>query len=74
MKWFCQIANLDTRFVDGLPTALIKPLSGSGARGMMVDTMNVFGVDSFLRDFLGFYKAVQILLLCDCSVFWSGRN
>jgi spore maturation protein SpmB len=47
MKWFAQIANLDTRFVDGLPTALIKPLSGSGARGMMVDTMNVFGVDSF---------------------------
>ena len=42
MKWFAQIANLDTRFVDGLPTALIKPLSGSGARGMMVDTMNVF--------------------------------
>ena len=47
MKWFAQIANLDTRFVDGLPTALIKPLSGSGARGMVVDTMNVFGVDSF---------------------------
>ncbi len=37
----------DTRFVDGLPTALIKPLSGSGARGMMVDTMKTFGPDSF---------------------------
>jgi len=37
----------DTRFVDGLPTALIKPLSGSGARGMMVDTMKTFGADSF---------------------------
>ena len=37
----------DTRFVDGLPTALIKPLSGSGARGMMFDTMQTFGVDSF---------------------------
>jgi spore maturation protein SpmA len=37
----------DTRFVDGLPTALIKPLSGSGARGMMFDTMKTFGVDSF---------------------------
>ena len=47
MKYFAQIANLDTRFVDGLPTALIKPLSGSGARGMMVDTMTTFGVDSF---------------------------
>ncbi len=47
MKWVADIANLDTRFVDGLPTALIKPLSGSGARGMMVDTMATFGADSF---------------------------
>lgn len=37
----------DTRFVDGLPTALIKPVSGSGARGMMLDTMKTFGPDSF---------------------------
>jgi spore maturation protein SpmA len=37
----------DTRFVDGLPTALIKPFSGGGARGMMVDTMKAYGVDSF---------------------------
>lgn len=37
----------DTRFVDGLPTAFIKPLSGSGARGMMIDTMNAYGADSF---------------------------
>ncbi|GAC1421800.1 MAG: nucleoside recognition domain-containing protein [Flavisolibacter sp.] len=37
----------DTRFVDGLPTALIKPLSGAGARGMMIDTMKNSGIDSF---------------------------
>jgi spore maturation protein SpmA/spore maturation protein SpmB len=37
----------DTRFVDGIPTALIKPMSGSGARGMMIDTMRTFGPDSF---------------------------
>ena len=34
-------------WVDALPTALMKPLSGSGARGMMIDTMNTFGADSF---------------------------
>ena len=39
--------GLDTRFVDGIPTALMKPLSGSGARGMMFDTMRTYGVDSF---------------------------
>lgn len=37
----------DTEFVNALPTALMKPLSGSGARGMMVDTMQTFGADSF---------------------------
>ena len=47
MKWLAGVANLDARFVDGLPTALIKPLSGSGARGMMIDTMSAFGADSF---------------------------
>jgi len=39
--------GFDTRFVDGLPTALIRPLSGAGARGMMVDTMRTYGPDSF---------------------------
>lgn len=47
MKWVADASNLDARFVDGLPTALIKPLSGSGARGMMMDTMATFGPDSF---------------------------
>ncbi len=38
----------DTRFVDALPTALMKPLSGSGARGMMIEQIDNFGVDSFV--------------------------
>ena len=47
MKTLFAALGTDTRFVDGLPTALIKPLSGSGARGMMLDTMKTFGPDSF---------------------------
>ena len=39
--------GFDTRFVDALPTAVMKPLSGSGARGMMIETMNQHGADSF---------------------------
>jgi spore maturation protein SpmB len=39
--------RLDTRWVDALPVALIKPLSGSGARGLMVETMKTLGPDSF---------------------------
>ena len=38
----------NTAFVEALPTALMKPLSGSGARGMMVDTMTTYGPDSFV--------------------------
>ena len=41
-------AGLDTQFVEGLPTMLMKPLSGSGARGMMLDAMNTYGADSFV--------------------------
>ncbi|RHJ77012.1 nucleoside recognition domain-containing protein [Parabacteroides sp. AM08-6] len=40
--------GLDTHFVEGLPTMLMKPLSGSGARGMMLDAMNTYGADSFV--------------------------
>lgn len=47
MKNMFAVFGTDTRFVDGLPTALIKPLSGSGARGMMIDTMKTYGADSF---------------------------
>ena len=39
--------NMDTRWVDAMPVALIKPLSGGGARGMMVETMKAMGPDSF---------------------------
>lgn len=47
IRWVATSLALDTRFVDALPTALIKPLSGSGARAMMIETMNTHGVDSF---------------------------
>lgn len=40
--------GMDARFVEGLPTILMKPLSGSGSRGMMLDAMNTYGVDSFV--------------------------
>lgn len=47
VKHLFAAMGMDTRFVDGIPTALIKPLSGSGARGMMIDTMKTFGANSF---------------------------
>jgi spore maturation protein SpmA len=47
MKGFFVAIGADTRFVDGLPTALVRPFSGGAARGMMVDTMTTYGPDSF---------------------------
>ena len=45
---FFGFIGINTAFIEALPTALMKPLSGSGARGMMVDTMNAHGADSFV--------------------------
>jgi spore maturation protein SpmB len=61
MKYLANLSHLDTRFVDGLPTALIKPLSGSGARGMMVDTMQTLDPTVFREDFLLYYREALIL-------------
>lgn len=47
VKWCVSSLGFNASFVDALPTALMKPLSGSGARGMMLDTMKQFGADSF---------------------------
>jgi spore maturation protein SpmA/spore maturation protein SpmB len=47
LRHLFQAAGADTRFVDGLPTALIKPLTSAGARGMLVDTMKTIGNNSF---------------------------
>ena len=47
LKTLFAALGADIRFVDALPTALIKPFSGGGARGMMVDTMRAYGPDSF---------------------------
>ncbi len=48
VSWAVQRCGFDAQWVGALPTALMKPLSGSGARGMMVDAMTTHGADSFV--------------------------
>jgi len=48
VSWAFEHMGINTDFTPALPTALMKPLSGSGARGMMVDAMNTYGADSFV--------------------------
>lgn len=47
ISWGFERMGINTDFIPALPTAIMKPLSGSGARGMMVDTMKMYGADSF---------------------------
>ena len=47
IRWCVNSLGLDTRFVEALPTALVKPFSGSAARAMLIETMQTHGVDSF---------------------------
>ncbi|MCE5364287.1 nucleoside recognition domain-containing protein [Pseudomonas anguilliseptica] len=47
IRWLIEALGWDTRFVEALPTALVKPFSGSAARAMLIETMQTHGVDSF---------------------------
>ncbi len=56
IKQLFVLLNGDTRIVDSLPTALIKPLSGSGARAIMIDTLNAHGADSFAGNLASVFR------------------
>ncbi len=47
LRWMAAHAGWDTRFIDALPVALVKPFSGSAARALLIETMSTHGVDSF---------------------------
>lgn len=47
IRWLSALLSLDSRYVDALPTALVKPFSGGAARAMLIETMSHHGVDSF---------------------------
>ena len=51
--------GLDTSWVPGLPTAIMKPLSGSGARGMMLDAMKTYGADSFVGRLVSIFQGAS---------------
>jgi spore maturation protein SpmA len=59
IKNFFAMLGTDTRFVEGLPTALIRPLSGGAARGMMVNAMTTYGPDSFASRLSGVFQGAS---------------
>ena len=74
MKYFFAMLGADTRFVDGLPTALIRPLSGGAARGMMVSTMTTFGPDSFASKLSGIFQGASDTTFYVVAVYFGSVN
>lgn len=64
----------DTRFVDALPTAYMKPLSGSGARGMMVEQMNHYGVDGFVGRLASVFQGSTETTFYTLAVYFGAVN
>ena len=48
IRWLVGLLGINSEFLEAMPTALMKPLSGAGARGIMIDTMSTYGADSFV--------------------------
>jgi len=74
MKHFFALFGTDTRFVDGLPTALVRPLSGGAARGMMVSTMATFGPDSFASKLSGIFQGASDTTFYVVAVYFGAVN
>lgn len=74
MKILFAALGADTRFVDGLPTAFIRPLSGGGARGMMIDTMKANGVDSFAGRLSGILQGSSDTTFYVVAVYFGAVN
>jgi spore maturation protein SpmA len=74
VRYSFQFFNINTDFVDALPTAFMRPLSGSGARGMMVETMNTFGVDSFAGRLSSVMQGTTETTLYVVAVYFGAVN
>jgi Uncharacterized membrane protein, required for spore maturation in B.subtilis. len=74
IKFSVTTLGFDTKWVDGMPTALMKPLSGSGARGMMVDAMNTFGADSFVGRLSGIFQGSTDTTFYVVAVYYGAVN
>lgn len=68
------MTGADTRWVDGMPTAIMKPLSGSGARGMMIDTMKTFGADSFAGRLSAVFQGATDTTFYIVAVYYGAVN
>lgn len=74
MRSFFAMLGADTRFVEGLPTALIRPLSGGASRAMMVSTMSTYGPDSFASRLSGVLQGAADTTFYVIAVYFGSVN
>ncbi len=74
IKFLVAAIGADTAFVDALPTAILKPLSGGGARGMMIDTINTYGADSFTGRLSSIFRGATETTFYIIAVYFGSVN
>ncbi len=74
VKWIVLATGINADFVDALPTAFMRPLSGGGARGMMVSTIETFGVDSFVGRLSSVMQGTTETTLYVIAVYFGAVN
>jgi spore maturation protein SpmA/spore maturation protein SpmB len=74
VKWALVAFNLNTDFVDALPVGLMKPLSGSGARAMMIDVSKVYGVDSFVGNLASIFRGCAETTFYVLALYFGSVN
>tara|TARA_B110000240_G_C13498455_1_gene452762 strand:- start:1238 stop:2515 length:1278 start_codon:yes stop_codon:yes gene_type:complete len=74
LRWIADDFGVDSRFVEAMPTAFMKPLSGSGARGMMVETMSRFGADSFAGKLASVFQGSTETTFYTLAVYFGAVN
>ena len=74
VAWAFNAVGINTDFVSSLPTAFMRPLSGSGARGMMVETINTYGVDSFAGRLSSVMQGTTETTLYVVAVYFGAVN
>lgn len=74
IEWIVASLGLSTDFVGALPTAFMKPLSGSGARGMMIETMQNYGPDSFQSFLSGIFQGSTETTFYTIAVYYGAIN
>ncbi len=71
LKWIFSFTGMNTDFTDALPTALMHPLSGSGSRAMMIDSMKTFGPDSFVGRLSCVFQACSDTILYILALYFG---